>query len=282
MGSAKTKSTDGVWITVKSKSEARRSRDYAEKTRVAASDELSTRTKTETDASSRAETSTASRSVSPKAAENGVDARPKRKQKRQKTSPKDVIQNHFQAQDFTTAVSDAQDRYSNIADQLGAVTDFLIAQYRGCEFSFNRSVLEQPLEKVRSPLLGFAPLTQSTWESHTVLDVNANLSQKIWCPLQQATEVPLAHVPPDVVQHALSYYRQQDLYLLADAALRLIQAVFADLPLSARAPTPKAKVLVAPSGPCPTVNTCTPNACCKGLPVWEQHPFRRYSMLPSM
>ena len=50
------------------------------------------------------------------------------------------------------------------------------------------------------------------------------------------------HVPKEAVQQALRFYRQQDARLLADAAMRLIKALFADLPVSAKAAPPRAKV----------------------------------------
>ena len=69
------------------------------------------------------------------------------------------------------------------------------------------------------------------------------------------------HVPKEAVQQALRFYRQQDARLLADAAMRLIKALFADLPVSAKAAPPRAKVRkihghgVVPC-PCPSLAAC--------------------------
>ena len=167
----------------------------------------------------------------------------------------------LEAQDFANAVSDAQDRYSDAGDQLGAVTDFLIAQYRGCEFSFNRTVLEQPLDKARIALLVLCLISLNAPECVPHIAQLVMRPPTVNVSLQQATELPLAHVPHDVVEHALSYYRQHNMHLLADAALRLIQTVFADLPVSSKVPPPKAKVHFLPwdtSVPC---SMDAPGAC---------------------
>ena len=55
-------------------------------------------------------------------------------------------------------------------------------------------------------------------------------------------DIPLTFVHKEAAEQTLRFYKQQNVRLLADAAMRLIRALFADLPQSSRAAPPKAKV----------------------------------------
>jgi hypothetical protein len=70
----------------------------------------------------------------------------KNKTRRHKTSPGQIV---LSADALDEAIAAAVDRYEDdSSSQLGSVTDFFVAQYRASEFPFNRTVLEQTLEKV--------------------------------------------------------------------------------------------------------------------------------------
>ncbi len=72
----------------------------------------------------------------------------------------------------------------------------------------------------------------------------------------QAVDVPLGHVPKAAVERLVRFYRGQDAHLLSGVALRLIRALFADLPLSHKAAPPKAKVLL---------HACSPQLAWRGV-----------------
>ena len=55
--------------------------------------------------------------------------------------------------------------------------------------------------------------------------------------------MPLKYVPGALAEELLAFYKQFDLHALSSFALTLIDAVFDNIPESAAATSPKAKVL---------------------------------------
>lgn len=96
-----------------------------------------------------------SRSASPSnvvASKDSTDDHPheqrkkKPKTRRHKTSPGQIS---MTTDDLLQVIATAKDNYpDDSVSQLGVVTDFFVTHYSSSEFPFNKTVLEQPLEKV--------------------------------------------------------------------------------------------------------------------------------------
>lgn len=57
----------------------------------------------------------------------------------------------------------------------------------------------------------------------------------------QAAELPLSHVPEDIVQRAIAFFGSFDLQTLSAFAVTLVDVLFREIPESAAANPPKAK-----------------------------------------